>query len=90
MTRRGFLAAVIPIAGTIQPASGRAVVHVSGRLMTDTSDLQDGYYVLCGTGTGQCQATNAIGISVHPENKHHSPLLAALVGKDVQLSIFVP
>lgn len=85
MTRRAFLA-LPAVMVTATPASAEGF-HVTGRLMVDTSDLAGGYFVLCGTGTGQCQAKDAIAISVHPENALYAEPLNALVGRDVQVSI---
>lgn len=86
MTRRSFLALPITLIG-VTPAHAESL-HVKGRLVEDTSDLQPGYFSLCGTGTGTCGARDAIAISVHPDNSIYIGSLQALVGKDVQLSIF--
>lgn len=59
-------------------------VSVTGQLTDDTSDLQAGYFALCG---GVCSARDAIGISVHPQNGHVLPVLQRLVGQDVTVTI---
>ena len=68
--------------------TARAGLHVTGTLTYDTSDLQLGYYALCGTETAQCQAIDAIGISVHPDNRIYMESLQDKVGRTVHLSIF--
>ena len=83
MTRRAFL--TLPaVLVTQQDVTG---LRVSGRLMDDASDLQVGYFSLCGLGTGQCSATEAIGLSVHPNNDLFLKPLQSLVGQDVTISI---
>lgn len=82
LTRRAFMLWPAVVAAQ-RPAMG---VAITGVLMDDTSDLQPGYFVLCDTGTRQCSATRAFGLSVHPDNIH-LPHLHALVGSDVTMSI---
>lgn len=85
MTRRGFLSALtVSIAPIAVPA--QTGFHLRGRLLDDTSDLQLGYFAVCGTSTGQCKATDALGMSLHPNSPLY-PLLTALVGKDIEITI---
>lgn len=87
LNRRAFLA--LPIVGMTKPALGaRTGVHVTGRLVEDAPDLQAGYFALCGAHA--CTAKDAIAISVHPDNPLLLEPLRALVGKEVQVSIFQP
>ena len=83
MTRRAFLT----LPAVLVTQTDVTGVSVTGQLLDDTSDLQAGYFSLCGTGTGQCRATDAIGISVHPQNVHVLPVLQRLVGRDVTFAI---
>lgn len=62
-------------------------MRVSGRLIDSATDLQEGYFALCGLGTGACSATDAIGISVHPKNELFLRPLQSMVGQDVTVSI---
>jgi hypothetical protein len=87
MNRRGFFAAIGVIAAG-KTATAREGLHVQGTLVNDTSDLQAGYFALCGTDTGQCKATDAIGLSVHPKNALYLEPLNALAGRQVQISIY--
>lgn len=87
MNRRAFFTA-IGVAMTAKPVMARDGLHVSGTLVDGTSDLQSGYYLLCGTGTGQCKATDVIGLSVHPKNELYRKPLDQMVGREIQISIF--
>ena len=87
LSRRQWFAALTVIVAP-STATARTGLHVSGQLVSDASDLQDGYYALCGTGTGACKADDAIGISVHPKNKLYADPLRAMVGQTVHVSIF--
>lgn len=86
MTRRALLTlpAVLMTPSPVMAAG----LHVSGTLTDDTSDLQSGYYALCGTGTAHCKAIDAIGISIHPNNALYGDQLRSMVGRTVQVSIF--
>lgn len=85
MTRRAWLLA---IGGLLAPRRAAALgVHVTGQLVDATSDLQDGYFALCGTETAVCHTRDAIAITVYPENPICKEL-RAMVGKDVQVSVF--
>ena len=89
MTRRAFMTALgVPITGLVMPTVGEAAgLHVSGQLVSDTSDMQDGYYALCGI-TGACKAEDAIGVSIHPKNTLYADQLRQMVGQTVHVSIF--
>ena len=90
MTRRAFLTAIgVPITGIAMPSVGEAAgLHLRGQLVSDTSDLQLGYYAVCGLGTGACKAEDAIGISIHPKNTLYEQELRQMVGQTVHISIF--
>lgn len=83
MTRRGFLTLPAVLAMQLDVTG----LRVSGRLTDDASDLQVGYFALCGISTGQCRSTDAIGISVHPNNNTFLKPLQSMVGQDVTVSI---
>lgn len=87
MTRRALLTwpAVLMTPITV---TARAGLHVTGQLVDDTSDLQPGYFAVCGIDTGTCKAIDAIGISVHPDNRIYMDSLREKVGRTVQVSIF--
>lgn len=87
MTRRAFLALPAVTVFNVTKAEA-ASLHVGGRLIDGASDLSHGYFALCGETTGACHAKDAIGITVHPDNTIYMQALTALIGKDVQLSIF--
>lgn len=87
MTRRAFL--TLPaVLSTPTAVTARAGLHVTGQLVEDTSDLQAGYFALCGATTGMCKAEDAIAISVHPKNAQYLDQLRAMVGRPTQISIF--
>lgn len=85
VTRRNFLS--LPVLAVTQTNVTPTGVRVSGRLIDSATDLQEGYFALCGLGTGACSAIDAIGISVHPKNELFLRPLQSLVGQDVTVSI---
>lgn len=88
MTRRTLLLSLLGVGVTANNVTARAGLHVKGRLVEDASDLQVGYFSLCGAGTGTCRSLDAIGLSVHPNNDLYLKPLSAMVGREVNVSIF--
>lgn len=89
MTRRAFFTTVFAVTSTpphvlAQEPRG---LSVKGQLTEDTFDLQPGYFSICGMNTGTCQATDAIGISVHPKHALFLEPLQSMVGHNVQVMI---
>ena len=86
LNRRQWLSAMVsPILGTNVPM--QTGFALTGQLTDDASDLQLGYFNICGTDTGICKNTDALGISVHPLNPHYLGPLQSMVGRNVELTI---